>query len=84
MTYPTAKSAPPLPIGAAAPLDDPTRTVIAYIEGLAAEHFWGFLSLKFENGKVVHLRKEENLKPQDLPGKCRGENYDTERREQSR
>jgi hypothetical protein len=56
-----------------------TAAALDYARGLAEEHFWGFLTLKFEDGKVVHLRREENLRPNDLPGRYRGQN-DTYRR----
>jgi hypothetical protein len=39
-----------------------------YLQDLATRAFWGTVSLKFENDVVVHLRKEENIKPSDLPG----------------
>ena len=48
------------------------QTAIDYLSGLAEQRFWGFLTLKFEHGEIVHLRREENLKPAELPGKNRG------------
>ena len=48
------------------------QTAIDYLRTLADQGFWGFLTLKFEHGEVVHLRREENLKPNELPGKYRG------------
>ena len=50
-----------------------TDSAIGYLEDLAVAGFWGFITLKFEAGKVVHIRKEENIKPNDLPGISRGE-----------
>lgn len=41
--------------------------VIDYIEELAAEGFWGTVTLKFQGGRVFHLTKEESLKPTQLP-----------------
>jgi hypothetical protein len=49
-----------------------TESAIGYLEDLSAGGFWGFITLKFEAGKVVHIRKEENLKPNELPGTNRG------------
>lgn len=52
-----------------------------YLEQLASGQFWGFITLKFERGVVVHVRREENLKPAELPmlpGKNRG-HVDAER-----
>jgi len=42
-------------------------TTFDYLQSLAEQRFWGFLTLKFEHGEVVHLRREENLKPTELP-----------------
>ena len=41
------------------------------IRELAESRFYGSLTLKFEAGKVVTLKKEETLKPQDLSGQPR-------------
>jgi hypothetical protein len=51
------------------------ETAIDYLKSLAEQGFWGFLTLKFEHGEIVHVRREENLKPAELPGKNRGTNY---------
>jgi len=47
------------------------QTAFDYLRSLADQGFWGFLTLKFEHGEVVHLRREENLKPTELPGRNR-------------
>ena len=44
------------------------ETSIDYLRSLAKQGFWGAITLKYEAGKIVHLRKEENLKPSDLSG----------------
>lgn len=44
------------------------QTAIDYLRSLADQGFWGAITLKYEGGKVVHVRKEENLKPTDLSG----------------
>jgi len=48
-----------------------SQTAFDYLRGLTEQGFWGFLTLKFEHGEVVHLRREENLKPNELPGRNR-------------
>jgi hypothetical protein len=48
---------------------------INYIRDLTDKRFWGFLTLKYEDGKIVHVRQEQNLKPSELPGENRGGNY---------
>jgi hypothetical protein len=41
-----------------------------YLRRLAEAGFWGSITVKFENGVVVHIRREENLKPSELSGKA--------------
>jgi hypothetical protein len=48
---------------------------LEYARELATQGFWGFLTLKYENGNIVHVRKEENMKPTELPGKNRGKDH---------
>jgi hypothetical protein len=36
---------------------------LALIRRLASEHFYGSITLKFEAGQVVVLKKEETIKP---------------------
>jgi len=51
-----------------------TDSAISYIQKLANENFWGTVAVKFEGGRIVHLRKEENLKPSELSGTPRKNN----------
>ena len=44
------------------------QSAIDYLRSLAEQGFFGAITLKYEAGKIVHLRKEENLKPSDLSG----------------
>jgi hypothetical protein len=39
--------------------------VFSLIRRLASERFYGSLTLKFESGQVVVLKKEETIKPKD-------------------
>ncbi len=43
----------------------------ALLQEMARRRFYGFLTLKFEAGKVVIIKKEETLKPHDLSGQPR-------------
>jgi hypothetical protein len=36
------------------------------IQELVRERFYGALTLKFEAGKVVYLKKEQTIRPSDL------------------
>jgi hypothetical protein len=47
-------------------MNDPNKAAQDYIISLGLEQFWGSLTLKFEGGRVVHLKQEENLKPESL------------------
>jgi hypothetical protein len=37
-----------------------------YLRRLGESGFWGSITLKIENGVVVHIKKEENIKPSSL------------------
>jgi hypothetical protein len=52
-------------------MDDLNKSSIEYLWGLANEKFWGSISIKFEAGRIVHIRQEENLKPEELSRKVR-------------
>ena len=49
-------------------IPEDSQKALDFLQKLAAEVFWGILSMKLENGKVVHIRKEQNYKPNELPG----------------
>ena len=42
------------------------QTAIDYLRGLAEQGFWGTVALKFQNGQIIHVLKEESLKPDQL------------------
>ena len=46
----------------------PNHTALEYLRSLADQGFWGAITLKYENGEVIHIRKEENLKPSSTIG----------------
>lgn len=50
---------------------DRVLPLAAFIKQLIAAQFWGSLTLKFERGEVVNIRKEENIKPSELSGNPR-------------
>jgi hypothetical protein len=45
---------------------DPNTSVHDFMERLSRERFYGALTLKYEAGRLIHIRKEENLKPSEL------------------
>jgi hypothetical protein len=47
-------------------MSNTTEAVLTYLKDLTQHGFWGFVTVKFENGCPVHLRREENLKPTEL------------------
>lgn len=48
-----------------------TIGALDYLRDLASQKFWGTVTLKFEQGEIVHVKQEENLKPSELSGKPR-------------
>jgi hypothetical protein len=50
---------------------------LTYLKNLAERNFWGAVTLKFEEGTIVHLRQEQNLKPSELSGHPRNTNAGT-------
>ena len=52
----------------------PIDTTLDYLRNLADQNFWGTVTLKYENGGIVHVRQEENLKPSELSGRPRKNN----------
>jgi hypothetical protein len=53
------------------PANTPIHT---YLDDLSKQNFYGTLSARFENGTVVHLRREESILPANLTEKP--ENHD--------
>jgi hypothetical protein len=45
---------------------DSNTSVHDFVDRLSRERFYGALTLKFEAGRLIHIRKEENLKPTEL------------------
>ena len=39
-------------------MNEETRNALDYLTALTHQQFWGFVSLKFEKGRVVHVRRE--------------------------
>jgi hypothetical protein len=56
------------PAPQAAVLHPDTAVALAFVQRLAESGFWGNISLKLEDGRVTHVRQEENFKPSELSG----------------
>lgn len=52
-------------------MSNENKSAIEYLHRLATERFWGSLTVKFEAGRIVHVRREENLKPEELSRQVR-------------
>jgi hypothetical protein len=50
---------------------------IELIRQLVREHFYGALTMKFEAGKVTTIKKEQTIKPSELPGQPGKRNDET-------
>jgi hypothetical protein len=46
------------------------ESTLEYLKLLARDQFWGSATLKFEAGRIVHIKLEQNLKPSELSGKA--------------
>jgi hypothetical protein len=44
------------------------------LQRLQAERFFGAVTVKFEAGRVVHIKLEKNIKPNDLSDRPRNQN----------
>jgi hypothetical protein len=49
------------------PVPSSNRSVRAYLDRLERERFYGVLSVRYENGNAVHIRREESILPANLP-----------------
>ena len=58
---------------------DPNTSVHDFVDRLSREGFYGALTLKYEAGRLIHIRKEENLKPTELLSGT-PENYASQKR----
>ena len=47
------------------------ETTLQFLKQQHAERFFGAITLKFEAGRVVHIKVEKTLKPDDLSDKPR-------------
>jgi hypothetical protein len=45
---------------------NPNTSIHDFVDRLSREGFYGALTLKYESGRLIHIRKEENLKPTEL------------------
>lgn len=48
------------------PASSPNRSVREFLDRLEQERFFGIVSVRYENGKAVHIRREESILPTNL------------------
>jgi hypothetical protein len=48
------------------PSPSSNRSVREFLERLEQEHFFGTVAVRYENGKAVHIRREESILPTNL------------------
>lgn len=48
------------------PRGSDTSKAIAFVQSLAAEGYWGNVTLKLQGGNVIHVLLEQSLKPNQL------------------
>lgn len=56
------------------PMHQTNTPIHNYLDHLAKQNFFGTLSARFENGTVVHLRREESILPVNLTEKPENHN----------
>jgi hypothetical protein len=49
-------------------MSEQNGAIYKFLQSLADGHYYGSVGLNYLNGKVTHLRKEENIKASELPG----------------
>jgi hypothetical protein len=54
------------------------QEIFELLRTLARDRFYGAVTLKFEAGKIVVLKKEETFKPTDLSEKLRSQHANEE------
>jgi hypothetical protein len=54
------------------------QEIFELLQRLARERFYGAVTLKFEAGRIVVLKKEETFKPTDLSEKPRSQHANEE------
>ena len=60
-------------------MPEDTQLAISFIKRLSAEQFWGDVTLKLQHGQVIHITKEESLKPSQLEPEYRRNHEPTDR-----
>lgn len=53
--------------------------LIELIEHFGRTQFFGEVTLKFESGKLVHIKRTESIKPEQLSKSIRGREDETRR-----
>ena len=51
-----------------ATLNEDLQATIRLLARLSREHFYGKVSLSFQNGVIKHITQEQSVKPEELPG----------------
>jgi hypothetical protein len=41
--------------------------LMRYLDQLSATHFYGGVTLRYEAGRIVHVKVEQTMRPTDLP-----------------
>jgi hypothetical protein len=47
-------------------MNETERATLAYLTNLCHQRYYGSVCLQFEAGRIVHVRREENIKPLEL------------------
>jgi hypothetical protein len=47
-------------------MTSPNQMAVEYLRSLGDQRFWGTVSFRLQSGEVIHILKEESLKPAQL------------------
>lgn len=54
---------------------DGFSAVVSFLENLSSEGYFGRVELSFQSGRIVNIREEQSLKPQDLVANSKGTSH---------
>ena len=58
---------------------NPNRSIHTYLDQIEREHFYGTVTVRYENGIAVHVRREESILPVNIMEKPYDESRNSRR-----
>jgi len=60
-------------------LTPPNHSIRVLLDRAERDHFYGTIAVRYENGKPVHIRREESILPSNINLTENPEHHDTQR-----